>query len=208
MIIKVCGMTDADNIREVESLGVDMMGFIFFEKSPRFVGHKAPSYMPACSRVGVFVNPSISYVESMVNEFGLSHVQLHGEETPEFCSNLMVTCPSVKIIKAFSISNVADVAKSYEYDGLAEYFLFDTATKAYGGSGKQFSWDLLETYAGTTPFLLSGGIGTESIGDILRFRHPRWCGVDLNSRFETKPGVKDAASLDTFIAKLKGTTEK
>lgn len=203
MIIKVCGMTDADNIREVESLGIDMMGFIFYEKSPRFVGHKAPSYMPACSRVGVFVNPSMELVLAMTKEFGLTHIQLHGDETPDFCASITEALPSTTLVKAFSISCEADVAKAYAYEGKAGMFLFDTATKGYGGSGKTFRWEILDAYAGSTPFLLSGGIAPENADALLRFSHPSWRGVDLNSRFETSPGMKDVTSIKTFISRIK-----
>ncbi len=203
MIVKVCGMKYAENIREVDALGIDWMGFIFYEKSPRFAGTVPPSYLPKnCRRVGVFVNSELAFIRSMVHAYALDFIQLHGNESPEFCKELMESVPAVQLIKAFSIASSADLGKTSLYEGIVQYFLFDTATKAYGGSGRSFDWTVLEAYHGHTPFLLSGGIGPETVQALAAFRHPLWCGIDLNSRFETAPGKKDAALLKTALDAL------
>lgn len=203
-LVKVCGMKEPGNIREVEALGIDLMGFIFYARSPRFVGEKAPSYLPsACRRVGVFVNSDIGYIAEKVERFGLDFAQLHGSESPEFCRELAATVPGLGIIKAFSIDSCEVLDKTGEYEGAVSFFLFDTPTAGFGGSGECFDWSVLKTYKGHTPFLLSGGIGPDSTAALAGFNHPRCCGIDLNSRFEAEPGVKDAGSLATFISDFK-----
>lgn len=204
MRVKVCGMREADNIREVEALGIDLMGFIFYPPSKRFVGNKAPSYLPSsCTRVGVFVNAEMEYIRSMVPEFGLGAIQLHGNESPEFCRQLSLDLPGIEIIKAFSISSPEDLAKTSSYEGVAGCFLFDTPTAAYGGSGQSFDWTLLEGYHGHTPFLLSGGLGPDSVEALSGFSHPLCCGIDLNSKFETAPAFKDAKALGSFLEQVR-----
>lgn len=197
MIVKVCGMRESENIRAVEALGVDLIGFIFYEKSKRFAGSEAGMYLPEkCGRVGVFVNAEPEQLESTVERFGLQYVQLHGSESPDYCRSLK---GKVQIIKAFSISNAKDLERTKEYEGLASYFLFDTACTGFGGSGQSFDWTVLEQYHGNTPFLLSGGIGPDSIVALKNFKHPKWAGIDLNSKFELEPGMKDIASLKEFL---------
>lgn len=194
-------MRDADNIRTIESLGIDLMGFIFYERSPRYISKK-PDYMPEqCRRVGVFVNECISTILSRVREFGLHAVQLHGRETPIEC--LSLRNEGLTIIKAFSISNEYDLRNTQLYEDKCDYYLFDTACPTYGGSGKQFDWSLLRHYKGETPFLLSGGIRKESLDDILAFHNPRFTGIDLNSGFERSPGIKDVKQLNEFISNIK-----
>ena len=198
MIVKVCGMTDAANIREVEALGPDLMGFIFYEKSPRYVRCR-PAYMPRTGRVGVFVDHPLEYVLDKSQEFGLGYVQLHGSESPELCAELR-SC-GLKVIKSFSVSSPCDVLRSSAYEGCADMFLFDTRCDSVGGSGRCFDWSLLDAYTGSVPFLLSGGIGPDTpVGE---FSHPRLAGYDLNSRFETSPGIKDTLTLAPFILKIK-----
>lgn len=204
MIVKVCGMRDADNIREVESLGIDWMGFIFYPPSKRFVGEHAPSYLPsACKRVGVFVNAEPGYIRSMVPLFGLDAIQLHGSESPEFCRELASREPGIRLIKAFSLSEPADIGKTAGYEGIVDCFLFDTPTSGFGGSGRTFDWTLLDGYHGHTPFLLSGGLGPESIDELKGFSHPQWIGIDLNSRFETAPALKDTRALRSFLEQVR-----
>ena len=167
MIIKVCGMREAENIREVEALGIDLMGFIFWEKSSRYIS-KRPAYLPTkCKRVGVFA-------------------QLQG----------------LHLIKAISVSSRNDIATYKTYEGLVEYFLFDTKCPSVGGSGQQFDWSVLSAYDGSTPFLLSGGIGPDDAERIKSFHHPQCIGIDLNSRFELAPGLKDVIKLQAFIKEL------
>lgn len=197
--IKVCGMRDADNIRAVEALGVDWMGFIFHPASPRFVD-SVPAYLPQkAKRVGVFVNAELDYVRRMVDTFGLDIVQLHGSESPAYLAALS----DLTIIKAINIATAADFQKTEAYSGLADYFLFDTKAKLAGGNGTQFDWDLLQDYSWQTPFLLSGGIGPDDAMRLRDFHHPRLAGIDLNSRFELSPALKDTTKLQQFIDNFK-----
>jgi len=202
MIIKVCGMRDADNIRAVESLGVDWMGFIFYAKSPRNV-EALPSYMPQdVKRVGVFVDEDPLTVSLRVKQFGLDIVQLHGNEDPRYIGRIRALCPGITVVKALSIASDKDLDKAKAYFGMVEYFLFDTKAKLVGGNGVQFDWSILNSYRGTVPFILSGGIGPEDAERINAFNHPMMAGIDLNSRFETSPAVKDPDALHTFLSQL------
>ncbi|MDO4930139.1 MAG: phosphoribosylanthranilate isomerase [Bacteroidales bacterium] len=200
MIIKVCGLREADNIRAVEKTGADWMGFIFYPRSPRYVDAR-PDYLPEhATRVGVFVSPRFGEVMSRVREFGLNTVQLHGEATPEMCYKLRET--GLRIIRALPANELLGEA-THPYLGCTDYFLFDTPTPAHGGSGVSYDWSLLQHYTGHVPFLLSGGIGPQSLTALQSLSHPAWQGIDLNSRFETAPGVKDVAALQSFIEKIR-----
>lgn len=200
-IIKVCGMTDGENIRQTEQLGVDFIGFIFYPRSPRFL-FEMPTYLPVRSqRIGVFVNESKDNILMYADRFGLDYIQLHGNESPEYCHNLQAA--GMKLIKAFSIATPRDLSSVSVYEGLCQYYLFDTKTPQYGGSGNQFDWTLLNRYTGNTPFLLSGGINQYSAAAIRNFHHPRMAGVDINSRFESSPGLKDIGRIQTFISELR-----
>lgn len=204
MKIKVCGMKHPDNIRDLGTLAIDFMGMIFYEKSPRYVDkltledlNLLPQYI---ERVGVFVNAEIDLIIEKVNQYGLDLIQLHGNESPEFCKDLNRTLP---IIKAFSISDVMDIEQTKAYDGLQGYFLFDTKTPQYGGSGQKFDWAILDSYTGHTPFLLSGGISIDDATEIRKIKHPQFYGIDLNSKFEKEPGLKDIELLQQFIKELR-----
>ena len=200
-IVKVCGMTDAANIRQVESLGVDLLGFIFYPRSPRCVC-SLPDYLPTrARRVGVFVNATQDEVVQQAARFGLHYIQLHGHESPDYCRSLHATC-GLPLIKAFAISDVSDMQATSAYEGICSYFLFDTKCQAYGGSGRTFNWELLQHYEGQTSFLLSGGIGPTSAPDLCDLRHPLLAGIDLNSRFETSAGIKDVERLRLFLQEL------
>ena len=237
MNVKVCGMRDADNIREVSQLDIDMMGFIFYPKSPRYVkmlSSKAgiiPDYsaeriqrlsatdnerknaeemmelkLPA--RVGVFVDDMPQNIVTRVYNYDLDYVQLHGEEPRETIENLRATLepdikPGIKIIKAISVGSAEDIQKYKEYVGAVDLFLFDTKCKTVGGSGEQFDWQVLDAYDGDTPFLLSGGIGPDDVERVKAFRHPKCIGIDLNSKFEIEPGLKDVEKLKKFIEQVK-----
>ena len=195
MIIKVCGMREADNIREVEALRPDWMGFIFWEKSKRCV-KEFPGYMPVCAkRVGVFVDEAIERVRQTAYDYALDLIQLHGHESPEYAAQLR----EWKVIKAFNIASAEDLEQTRAYENVADFFLFDTKGKAIGGNGEKFDWDVLEAYTGATPFLLSGGIGPDDAEKIRNFHHPKCLGIDLNSRFEIEPGLKDIHQLKEFI---------
>ena len=206
MIIKVCGMREPENIRAIEQAGADWMGFIFFPQSARYVSHR-PEYLPEqCHRIGVFVNESSENILLKAQEFGLHHIQLHGRETPEQCRKLKAT--GLGVIKVFSIAQESDLQSAGCYEGICDYFLFDTACSGYGGSGKTFNWNILQAYQGKTPFLLSGGLRPGSLSLLLQFKHEQWAGIDLNSGFETAPALKDAAAVHTFINQLKNTMNR
>jgi len=200
-LLKICGMTHGENIRAVESLGIDLMGFIFYKKSPRCV-RQLPDYLPQhAQRVGVFVDADYETILHRASAFGLTFVQLHGHETPSFCTQLKAD--GFRVIKAFSIAAASDLEPTGTYHGTCDYFLFDTKTATHGGSGQRFDWKVLTHYQGPTPFLLSGGIGLDSLEALHRFSHPALIGYDLNSRFETSPGFKDVTALKLFTLNIK-----
>ena len=227
-------MRDARNIREVSQLGVDMIGMIFYPKSPRYVEMQSshagiiPDYAKedigasdssgsssesvstsskSPARVGVFVDDMVQNIVTRVVNYHLDYIQLHGNEPREMCKNLRLTLdpdirPGIKIIKAISVSDASDIQKYKEYVGAVDLFLFDTKCKTVGGSGRQFDWQVLEQYDGEVPFLLSGGIGPEDASRLHAFRHPKCSGIDLNSRFEIEPGVKDVEKLKGFLNEM------
>ncbi|MBD9260746.1 MAG: phosphoribosylanthranilate isomerase [Prevotella sp.] len=218
MIIKVCGMRDADNIRDISALGVDMIGLIFYPPSPRYVQQYSsgagiiPDYAPDMGktplRVGVFVDDMPQNIVTRVYNYKLDYIQLHGNEPRETLENLRATIdpdikPKIKIIKAISVSSVEDIKKYKEYVGAADLFLFDTKCKTVGGSGEQFDWQVLQAYDGDVPFLLSGGIGPDDAERIKNFHHPKCIGIDLNSKFEIEPALKDVEKLKQFLVKVK-----
>lgn len=233
MKIKVCGMRDAQNIRDVAALDIDLMGFIFYPKSPRFVSLISsqagiiPDYSPErlnmavnadgkpgyifpkrIKRVGVFVDEMPQTIITYVYNYSLDYIQLHGKETPTLIDNLRRTLvpdlvPDIKVIKAFGINSADDLQQCEAYEDHADLFLFDTRTPLKGGSGRQFDWSVLEAYHGRTPFLLSGGIGPEDADRVKAFHHPQCVGIDVNSRFETAPAMKDVELLSKFIKQIK-----
>lgn len=220
MKIKVCGLRKPDNIRAVAALGVDFIGFIYAEKSPRSVYDDfdidefwmqeaaRPSLPKNVDKVGVFVNQDIMDVASTLVGAGLTYIQLHGNETKRYIKELRnnlsaINKDHVKIIKALSVETEDDVKRWREYRNAADVLLFDTKGKAAGGNGKQFDWSVLEAYDGDIPFLLSGGIGPDDVERVLGFHHEQCVGIDLNSRFETEPGVKDVELLRTFIEQIR-----
>lgn len=223
MIIKVCGMREAENIREVEQLFTHrsssftlhaspftpLMGFIFWPKSSRYVSER-PAYLPSkCKRVGVFVDASIEDIRQHMVDYALDYIQLHGQESPAFIQTLRSLCgDSIAIIKAFNIATAADLAQTGPYEGIVDYFLFDTKSKQVGGNGTKFDWTVLTEYVGDTPFLLSGGIGPDDAERLRALRVldgfpvEKCAGIDLNSRFELAPGLKDIQQLKIFIQAL------
>lgn len=198
MIIKTCGMRDADNIRAVSELRIDWMGFIFWAPSSRYVSEK-PTFLPTRQkRVGVFVDARMEEVKSKADEYALDLIQLHGKESPVFCERLKANSRQ-QLIKAFNIATQEDLEQTIPYEGLVDYFLFDTKAKMVGGNGTQFDWSVLSAYQGNTPFLLSGGIGPDDAEKVRNFHHPQLAGIDLNSRFELSPALKDIEKLKQFI---------
>jgi phosphoribosylanthranilate isomerase len=204
MKIKVCGLKYQNNIEELTHLPIDYMGFIFYNKSPRYLGEDLSSdfvkSIPICiKKVGVFVNEDCYTVLNRIAHYDLAMVQLHGNETPELCAELK---PYVKVMKAFQIQDDFDFKQLENYLPVVDYFLFDSPTKNYGGSGKQFNWQILEKYNYTTPFFLSGGIGEEHIEEIKQLHIPQLIAIDINSKFETEPGLKNTEQVKQFIKKL------
>lgn len=200
-LIKVCGMREADNIRALEALDVDMIGFIFYPKSPRCIC-ELPAYMPRhAKRVGVFVDAEKKEIEMLADRFGLEYIQLHGSESPDYCRSLRTT--GLRLVKAFSIATRTDMESTAAYEPYCDSFLFDTRCQQHGGSGNQFDWTLLNHYKGRTPFLLSGGINVYSAAALKEIKHPRLAGFDLNSRFELAPGVKDIERINRFLKEMK-----
>lgn len=198
-LIKVCGMTDGENIRQTEELDVDMIGLIFYPKSPRYV-KAPPSYLPYRSRrVGVFVDETEENIKAIARKYRLQYVQLHGNESPDECERLQRTA-GVRIIKTIPVACEKDLDATRNYLGYCDYFLFDTKCRQYGGSGQPFDWHILEHYKGETPFLLSGGIGPDSVEALSKLDHPQLAGYDLNSRFELRPGIKDIELLKRFLS--------
>lgn len=211
-------MRDADNIRDISALGVDMIGLIFYPPSPRYVQQFSsgagiiPDYAPDMGktplRVGVFVDDMPQNIVTRVYNYKLDYIQLHGNEPRETLENLRATIdpdikPKVKIIKAISVSSAEDIKKYKEYVGAADLFLFDTECKTVGGSGEQFDWQVLQAYDGDVPFLLSGGIGPDDAERVKNFHHPKCIGIDLNSKFEIEPALKDVEKLKQFLVKVK-----
>ena len=211
-------MRDADNIRDISALGVDMIGLIFYPPSPRYVQQFSsgagiiPDYAPDMGktplRVGVFVDDMPQNIVTRVYNYKLDYIQLHGNEPRETLENLRATIdpdikPKIKIIKAISVSSAEDIKKYKEYVGAADLFLFDTKCKTVGGSGEQFDWQVLQAYDGDVPFLLSGGIGPDDAERIKNFHHPKCIGIDLNSKFEIEPALKNVVKLRQFLVKVK-----
>ena len=203
MIIKVCGMREPENIRAVETLGIDLMGFIFWPPSSRYVS-EVPSYLPRnCRRAGVFVDAALEDILAAEKAFHLDVIQLHGHETPEAVMALKERLPAVHIVKSLAVMGPEDLAQTAAYEDVCDAFLFDTKGKLPGGNGRQFDWDVLRHYQGRLPFLLSGGIGPGDEPRIRAFDVPGCLGIDLNSRFETAPGRKDVDALKSFIETIR-----
>ncbi len=197
-------MREPNNIRTVSALQPDFMGFIFYEKSPRFVGEPDKTTLAelpdSIHKVAVFVDESIEAMRETARRYGFDTLQLHGGETPLQC--LQLQGEDFTVIKAFPIVEAADFEALTDYEGCADYFLFDTKTPAHGGSGQKFDWDLLQHYQGKTPFFLSGGIDLNDVEDILQINHKQLAGIDINSRFETEPALKDVDKIRDFIRKI------
>lgn len=198
-------MREPENIRQVAALCINWMGFIFYNKSPRSILNRdlriEDKGLGDIKKVGVFVNATIEEMLETAAYHQLDYLQLHGNESPEDCYTLQKR--GYALIKAFSVETEQDFTQTSAYEGRVDYFLFDTKCNSYGGSGKQFNWSVLAAYKGETPFLLSGGINPDSVGPIKNFTHPRFIGIDLNSGFETEPGLKDVEKIKSFIQEVR-----
>lgn len=207
MKLKICGLKQSENIREINELRPDFMGFIFYPKSKRFVEMKSIEEVfrnidAQITKTAVFVNESVEYMQNILKNYGFNAAQLHGNEKPGTALELKKM--GYLLIKAFSINDNFNFELPHQFEGVCDYFLFDTATKQYGGSGKKFNWDLLENYQGQTPFLLSGGISLNDVREIKMLQHPLMAGIDVNSGFEIEPGLKDIDLLKKFIKEIRG----
>lgn len=194
--VKVCGMKHKENIEEVLSLAPDYLGLIFFPGSKRYVESLDADYVRQFSgtkKTGVFVDAELDEVRDRVARFGLQAVQLHGSENAGYCA--LVKALGVETIKAFGISEGFDWGQLTSYADAVDYYLFDTKTPDYGGSGRSFDWDLLSGYEQDKSFLLSGGLKLENLQEALALADERLYGLDLNSKFESQPGLKDLALL-------------
>jgi phosphoribosylanthranilate isomerase len=204
--IKICGMRNPQNVEEVSALHPDYLGYIFYPGSKRYVGDHPDMRMfinagAGILKTGVFVNEPLLKIKVIGQKFGLSMLQLHGTESPEDCAALKAT--GFGIIKAFGIHSGFDFGLILPYEPVCDYFLFDTITGNHGGSGELFDWNILSQYRQDKPFFLSGGIGPDAAAAIKAFRHKSFYGLDLNSRFEDEPGIKNAGLLKTFINAIK-----
>jgi phosphoribosylanthranilate isomerase len=208
MKLKICGMRDAVNIQNVLTLAPDWMGFIFYPDSKRYFpiaeAKRLADWSANTKKVGVFVNQSITTIAQIAAEAELDLIQLHGDETPEFCKKIHEITQK-PIIKAFGIGAEFDFEQLSRYESVCDFFLFDTKAVGYGGSGKAFDWDLLKKYTSAKPFLLSGGISLENLSDLIAFLKNTSLPVyalDINSRFELAPGLKDVSSISAFMQQL------
>ena len=212
--LKICGMRDPENISEISALNPDYLGLIFFEGSPRNVSGEIEEIEETIRKTGVFVNASEEIILEKVEIYSLSAVQLHGDETANFCENLKkqlsAAGKNVELIKVFSINDAFDFKQLKAFEGVADLFLFDTKGKNRGGNGLMFNWEILLDYRSSTPFFLSGGIGPQEIEAIKQFyeafqkrqNKDLFYGIDVNSKFETAAGLKDTAALKLFREQL------
>lgn len=205
--IKVCGLTDPFNVQEIAGTNPDFMGFIFYPRSIRFVGNKPDESLfskipPVILKTGVFVNEELSVIINTVNLYGLDMVQLHGNETAEYCRSLNKS--GLSIIKAFGIDSGFSFSKLEKYMDSCEYFLFDAKTRIHGGSGLKFDWMKIYEYHFGKSFFLGGGIEPEDASALRQIRHRNFFAVDINSQFENRPGIKNINKVKDFIKEIKG----
>jgi len=193
-----------ENIKSVAALQPDLMGFIFYPKSPRYAEPLDMATLESLPRsikkIGVFVNEDLERILTFVFKYKLDGVQLHGIENKDICKKLKEA--GLIVLKAFPIAEASNFQVTATYEGVCDYFLFDTKTEAYGGSGIKFDWTILDEYKGQTPFLLSGGISDADAEAILKINHPKFIGIDLNSKFEIEPGFKNVEMLKEFLSKF------
>lgn len=215
-------MREPHNIEAVANLDIDIIGLIFVPESPRFVPQVSslaglipdmPAFRTDGLRkkvrlAGVFVDTMPQNIVTAIYNYHLDIVQLHGHESPVMIDNLRRTLvpdivDNIKIIKTINVSEAADLKLCKQFEGQVDYFLFDTKSKLGGGSGRKFNWQVLDNYTGPVPFFLSGGISSDDIDSLLAFNHPMLAGIDVNSAFETEPGMKDVELLKTFVENIR-----
>jgi phosphoribosylanthranilate isomerase len=200
--LKVCGMRAPDNIAALSDLAPDYMGFIFWEHSKRFVTTSTPHLPATIKKTGVFVDANPAYITAMAKQHQLQALQLHGDESPDFCQKLQDL--ELEIIKAFAVDTSFDFSVLEAYETVCDYFLFDTKGPLPGGNGNRFDWSVLRNYPSAKPFFLSGGIGPKdqsAIASIINLNLPLYA-IDINSQFESEPGLKNIETIKQFKATL------
>lgn len=200
MIVKVCGLNQPKNCLAIDKLKPDLIGVIFYKKSPRYIGETVLPKTKA-KKVGVFVNASLGEILTAVEKHQLSYVQLHGNEPLILAKTLQEN--GIKIIKYFGVESNLNNEKMAEWETYSTYFVFDTKGKEFGGIGAKFNWDILIDYQLNTPFLLAGGITLEDVSTIKKINYPAFVGVDINSKFELEPGIKNSKQVKLFIDAIK-----
>lgn len=209
MMIKICGMRDPENIAQVAALSPMLMGFIFYDKSPRNAAGLDPEVirrLPDFIRpVAITVNRDFNGIMALCRQYGFKIVQLHGEESPELCRRLREE--GLTVFKAIPVDSDIDWNSVAAYEGAADMFVFDTKSSSRGGTGRKFSWDILAGYPLSVPYLIGGGVGPDDIPAIIDAMRPGMAGIDINSRFETEPGLKDLGLLINFILNLRKLNE-
>ncbi|MES2375859.1 MAG: phosphoribosylanthranilate isomerase [Bacteroidota bacterium] len=207
MKIKVCGLKYPVNIKAVTDLEPDYVGFIYYGRSPRFVGDIVVGDLASLPlkiiKTAVFVDEDQQEINRLIDEFRFDAIQLHGKESADFAGSFK---GRVQVLKAFGLDEDFDFDQLNAYVGKVDYFLFDTKTDAHGGSGKTFNWDILDNYKLDVPFFLSGGLSLDNLEQVAKIIHPKFYGVDLNSRFEKEPGLKDIEKLKQAFSLLKQHT--
>jgi phosphoribosylanthranilate isomerase len=211
MKIKVCGLRDTENLKEIAALGPDFVGFIFYDQSPRFVGddlnEEVVKALPRSIRkVGVFVNASPDYILRSVKKYDFQYVQLHGNENPEYCRSLRNR--GLSLIKAFRVDESFNFSMLNNYKAHCDFFLFDAKGDQPGGNGITFDWSILKRYDNEKPFFISGGIGLDNLDQLAALKGLKLYGVDVNSQVEISPGVKDVAKVKELITRLRPIEEE
>ncbi|GAB3981206.1 phosphoribosylanthranilate isomerase [Spirosoma terrae] len=211
MKIKVCGLRDAENLKEIAALGPDFVGFIFYDQSPRFVGDDlnedvVKSLPRSIRKVGVFVNASPDYILRNVKKYDFQYVQLHGNETPDYCRSLRNR--GISLIKAFRVDESFNFSMLNNYKAHCDFFLFDAKGDQPGGNGITFDWSILRRYDNEKPFLISGGIGLDNLDQLDQLKGMKLYGVDVNSQVEVSPGVKDVAKVKELIDRVRPVEEE
>ena len=206
MKVKVCGLKHPENIKAVAALKPDYMGFICYERTPRYIDTLSAGALAAIPasihKTGVFVNETAETINSLIDKYGFDTIQLHGDESPEFAAAFK---GRVTVIKAFGLDQGFNFDQLQAYTNKVDYLMFDTKTTIYGGSGKTFNWQVLDKYTLDIPFFLSGGISLDNLEEVKKISHPQFYAVDLNSRFETEPGLKNIEKLEQAFDIIKKT---